>query len=148
MTRPTLIDLNFIELNHYPFIVSLDKFRGSCNAIDDLSTKIWKYAFPVKQKTKILKYLTFFWIGWGLKSNLPPCRKKLISKKIACPIAFLDFFVSKIYFFIIPENFKWYLEVFWTCCTFVRAGWNKIFWLFFMHPIGIVKNLLIFTWSW
>ena len=51
MTRPTLIDLNLIELNHYPFMVSLDKFRGSCNAIDDLSTKIWKYAFPVKQKT-------------------------------------------------------------------------------------------------
>ena len=37
MSRPNLIDLNPIELNYYPFMVSLDKCSGSCNVADDLS---------------------------------------------------------------------------------------------------------------
>ena len=40
MIRQTLIDLNPIELNYYPFIISLEKFNESCNAVVDLSTKI------------------------------------------------------------------------------------------------------------
>ena len=40
MTRPTLIDLNSIELNYCSFMISLDKFNGSCNVVDDLSAKI------------------------------------------------------------------------------------------------------------
>ena len=40
MIRPTLIDLNPVEHNYYPFIISLNKGSGSCNAADDLSTKI------------------------------------------------------------------------------------------------------------
>ena len=36
--RPTLIDLNPVKFNYYPFRVSLDKCSGSCNAADDLST--------------------------------------------------------------------------------------------------------------
>ena len=40
LARPTLIDLNLIELNYYPFMISLDKCNRSCNAINDLSTKI------------------------------------------------------------------------------------------------------------
>ena len=39
MIGPTLTDLNPVGLNHYPFMVSLDKCSGSCNAFDDLSTK-------------------------------------------------------------------------------------------------------------
>ena len=35
MTRPTLIDLNPLELNHYLFLISPDKCIGSCNAVDD-----------------------------------------------------------------------------------------------------------------
>ena len=37
MVRPTLIDLNPIELKYYPFMISLDKCTGSCNV---LSAKI------------------------------------------------------------------------------------------------------------
>ena len=37
MVRSTLIDLNPIELKYYPFMISLDKFTGSCNV---LSAKI------------------------------------------------------------------------------------------------------------
>ena len=33
MIRPTLIDLNPIELNYYPFMISLDKYSGSCNFV-------------------------------------------------------------------------------------------------------------------
>ena len=40
MIRPTLIDLNPIELIYYPFMISLDKCNGSCNVADGLSTKI------------------------------------------------------------------------------------------------------------
>ena len=40
MVRPTLIDINPVELNYYPFMISLDKCNGSFNAVDNLSTKI------------------------------------------------------------------------------------------------------------
>ena len=33
MVRSTLIDLNPIELKYYPFMISLDKFTGSCNVL-------------------------------------------------------------------------------------------------------------------
>ena len=39
-TRPTLIDLNHVKFNYYPFRTSLDKCNESRNAIDDSSTKI------------------------------------------------------------------------------------------------------------
>ena len=35
MVRPILIDLNPIELNYYPFIISLDKCNRNCNAVDE-----------------------------------------------------------------------------------------------------------------
>ena len=38
--RPTLIDLSSVVLNHYPFMISLDKCNRSCNAVNDLPTKI------------------------------------------------------------------------------------------------------------
>ena len=37
--KPTLIDLSHLELMYDPFMVSLDKCNGTCNATDDLSTK-------------------------------------------------------------------------------------------------------------
>ena len=40
MVKPRLIDLNLIGLNYYPFMISLDKCNGSCNIVDELSTKI------------------------------------------------------------------------------------------------------------
>ena len=40
LARATLIDLNSNDLHHYPFKVSLDKCHGSCNALEDLSSKI------------------------------------------------------------------------------------------------------------
>ena len=40
ISRPTLIDLNAIELNHFLFMISLGKCNGSCNVVDELPTKI------------------------------------------------------------------------------------------------------------
>ena len=37
MVRPTLTDLNSVELGFYSFMSNLDKCCGSCNAADDLS---------------------------------------------------------------------------------------------------------------
>ena len=39
-TMLTLIDSNLIKLNYYHFMVILDKCNGSCNAVDNLCTKI------------------------------------------------------------------------------------------------------------
>ena len=33
MVRPTLIDLNRVELKYYPSLISLDKCTGSCNVL-------------------------------------------------------------------------------------------------------------------
>ena len=33
MVRPTLIDLNPVQLKYYPFMISLDKCTGSCNVL-------------------------------------------------------------------------------------------------------------------
>ena len=40
------IDLNPVEFNYCPFKISLNKCNGSCNTIDDLSTK---YMFRIKK---------------------------------------------------------------------------------------------------
>ena len=53
MVRPTPIDLNPVELKH-PFTVSLDKYSGSCNSGNVLSTKI---CVPDKKKASLLKHL-------------------------------------------------------------------------------------------
>ena len=44
MVRPTIIDMNPVELNYYPFMISLKKYTGHCNA---LSSKMY-----VPKKTK------------------------------------------------------------------------------------------------
>ena len=47
MIRPTLVDLNRVDLKYYPFIISLDKRTGSCKSVDETSTRIC-----VSSKTK------------------------------------------------------------------------------------------------
>ena len=51
MVRPTLIDMNHVELKYYPFMISLNKYTGSCNAL------FQKYVFQKKQRTYMLKRL-------------------------------------------------------------------------------------------
>ena len=47
MDRPAVIDLNHIDLNYYPFMISLDR----CDKVVMLlMTYLQTYVFPVKQK--------------------------------------------------------------------------------------------------
>ena len=45
MATPTLIELNSVEFNYYPFMISLDNSNGSCNTVNDVYRKI---CFPSK----------------------------------------------------------------------------------------------------
>ena len=45
LVRPTLIDLNLVELKYYPFIISLDKSSGSYMCFEkkkDINVKTFK----------------------------------------------------------------------------------------------------------
>ena len=55
MARPTLIDLNPVELNYYPFLISLDK----CNKVVILliTYLLLKYVFRSKTKDVNVKVL-------------------------------------------------------------------------------------------
>ena len=54
MIMPTLIGLNPVELNYFSFMIILDKYNGSCNAVDDLFIKICGTS---ETKDVMLKYL-------------------------------------------------------------------------------------------
>ena len=54
MVRPTIIDLNPLELKYYSLMVSLDKCSGSCNSGNDLSSQIC-----VLSKTKDINVKAF-----------------------------------------------------------------------------------------
>ena len=58
MIRPSLIDLNPVEPNYYPFIISPDKWNGSCNAVDHLSTKICFLSQAKDVKIKVFNMIT------------------------------------------------------------------------------------------
>ena len=51
MVRPTLADMNPVELKYYPFMISLNKCTGSCNV---LSPKIF-----VPKETKDINIKAF-----------------------------------------------------------------------------------------
>ena len=40
-TRPAIINSNSTELKYYPFVSTLDKCNGSCNALRDLTDRIY-----------------------------------------------------------------------------------------------------------
>ena len=54
----TLIDLNPVELDYCPFMISLDKCSGSCNAVDELSTKICAPSKTKDVNDKVLNMIT------------------------------------------------------------------------------------------
>ena len=54
MIRPTLIDLNPDELHNHPFMISLDRYNGSCNTFDGLHDRIC-----VMSKTRVIDLKVF-----------------------------------------------------------------------------------------
>ena len=72
MIMPALIDWNPIKLNYYPFVVTLDKCNGSCNALDDLSTKKCVPSITKDENVKVINIIT--------RIN----EVKLLAKNISC----------------------------------------------------------------
>ena len=50
-TRSALINLNPVELHHYFFMISLDKYHGNCNTLTKISGRIF-----VTNKTENIYY--------------------------------------------------------------------------------------------
>ena len=67
MIRPTLITLNPVEIKYCPFMISLDKYNGSCNV---LSSKI-----DVSKETKDINVKVF---------NMITNKNEAIVKHISC----------------------------------------------------------------
>ena len=67
MTQPTLINLHpneyGQEFHYYPFAVKLDRYAGSCNTLNDLSSKVC-----VPNKTEVLNLSVFNMIA-GINEN-------------------------------------------------------------------------------
>ena len=55
MVRPSITDINPVELKYYPFIISLNKCNGSCNV---LSPKICVPKEPKGVNVKALNMIT------------------------------------------------------------------------------------------
>ena len=64
MIRPTLIALNPVQLNCYPFMNGIDKCSGSCNFVNDLSTKV-----SVPRQTKNVNLKVFNMIMWIIEKK-------------------------------------------------------------------------------
>ena len=58
MVRSALIDLNPVEFNYYPFIISLDKCSASFNSVDVLSTKVCVPSKTKNVNVKVFNMLT------------------------------------------------------------------------------------------
>ena len=53
-TRPTLIDVNPVELNYYPVMISLDTCNRSCNTLTEILGRIY-----VPNKTENVNMIFF-----------------------------------------------------------------------------------------
>ena len=58
MIRPFLIDLNSVDLNYYPFMVSLDKCSENCNSVNDLSMRTCVLSKTKDVNVKVLNMIT------------------------------------------------------------------------------------------
>ena len=69
MVRPTLIDLNPVELKYYPFMISLDERNGSCNVLspkicvpkkaNDINVKVFNMITNKNEAKTIIKHISF-----------------------------------------------------------------------------------------
>ena len=73
------MDLNPVELNYYPFMISLDKYIGSCNSVDDLSTKICILNKIQNVNIKVFKMIASMNEAKILVKNISCCKCKFDS---------------------------------------------------------------------
>ena len=93
MVRPTLIDMNPVELKYYPFMISLDKCTGSCNALSPTlfvpkETKdINVIAFNMitnKNETETMTKNTSCDCNWNLNRKMCTSNQKWTNKTCQC----------------------------------------------------------------
>ena len=58
MARPTLIDLNIVKLIYFPLMSGLDKCSGSCNGVNELSSKIGILSETKHVNVKVFNMIT------------------------------------------------------------------------------------------
>ena len=80
MARPAVIDLNLFDLNYYPFMISLEKCKVSCNVVDVLSTKICVPNKTKEVRIKLFSMVTRIYEGKTLVKHIScDCKYKLNS---------------------------------------------------------------------
>ena len=78
MTISTLIDLNPIKFNYYPFMISVDKCNGSCNnGVADLPAKVCVLSKTKSENVKVLNMIARINEAKTLVKNLS-CDSKCI----------------------------------------------------------------------
>ena len=80
MIRPTLIDLNPVELKYYPFMINLDKCSGSFHALSpkictpkktkDLNVKVFNMITNKNEAKTMTKHISY---DCKCKSNSSTC---------------------------------------------------------------------------
>ena len=58
MVTPTFVYLNPDEVNHYQFMINLDKRSRSCNAANDLSTNLCVPSITADKNVKVFDTIT------------------------------------------------------------------------------------------
>ena len=93
MVRSTLIDLNPVEIKYYPFMISLDKYAGSCNALSpkvcapketkDINVKLFNMITNKNEAKTMAKHIS---CDCKCKSNSTTCNfnQKLNNKTCQC----------------------------------------------------------------
>ena len=80
MIRYTLIDLNFVERNYYPFMITLHDCSRSCNVVDDLSMNICVPSKTKDENIEVFNMITVLNEAKTLVKHFPcDCKCKLIS---------------------------------------------------------------------
>ena len=80
MVRPTVVDLNPVELKYYLFMISLDKCNGSCNALSpkicvpkktkDTNVKVFNMITNKNEAKTMTKHIS---CGYQCKFNSTNC---------------------------------------------------------------------------
>ena len=80
MDRSTFIALNAVEVNYHPFMISLDKCNGRCNAVDDLITKVYVSSEIKDVNVKIFNTITRIYAAKALIKYIScDCKRKFSS---------------------------------------------------------------------
>ena len=80
MVRPTLVDLNPVELKYYPFMIILNKYTGSCNVLSpkvrvpketkDINVKAFNMITNKNEAKAMTEYIS---CDWKCKFNSTIC---------------------------------------------------------------------------